>query len=77
MEKCNWTSKDWSEWLNTLAVTREKTGKIDPHPATLRRCAAHFEEYEGKNWNPRRTTGLFWAGIAGIAAFVLLVWALF
>ncbi len=46
MKKRNWTSKDWSQWLNTLATTRKKTGTIDPHPATLRRCARHIEQLQ-------------------------------
>ena len=48
MEKRNWTSKDWSEWLNTLAVTKEKAGIIDPHPNALRRAAAHIERLQNE-----------------------------
>ena len=42
----NWTSKDYIEWLNTLAVTKEVTGKIDPHPDALRQLAAHIERIQ-------------------------------
>lgn len=42
----NWTSKDWSEWLNTLAETKEQTGTIDPHPDALKRCASHIEQLQ-------------------------------
>ena len=44
----NWTSEHWSEWLNTLADTREQDGEFDAHPDALRQAASHIEQLDNR-----------------------------